>query len=101
MTEVPGPVVKFPKLSLLFVVRMLLLPLNLIPSGVYEAVDRPETRGRYDREALAPLKGRRRLGLGLALVAWLRGVTFPVSFQGHRWRGVYTEDFDRLLKLAL
>lgn len=102
MTEVLATVVKLPRLSLLLVVRLLLLPLNLIRSGVYEAVDRPDTNGRPDlREALAPLKGRRQLGLGLALVAWQRGVIFTTSFQGHRWRGVYKEDFEALMKLAL
>jgi hypothetical protein len=94
--------VKLPKLSLLFIVRVLLSPLNLIRSGVYEAIDRHDARERPDlRDLLAPVKGRRQLGLGLALVAWQRGVIFTTSFQGHRWRGVYKEDFEALLKLAL
>jgi hypothetical protein len=93
--------VKLAAFPFLLLVRVLLLPLNMFPSRIYEAVDRYDAKDRPDlREGLAPMKGRRRLGLGTAIIAWQRGVTFPVSFQGHRWRGVYKDDFEALMKFT-
>ncbi len=82
---------------------LIILPLNLIPTRVFEvyAIGDKGPKYRPDlREIHTMIKGRRRLHLGSFLIAWTSGFVMtrvPISSDGKLtcW-GIYSEDYDAI-----
>ena len=95
-----GQVVKFP---FFFVGKLIVGLLNLVPTPVFEvfgirgfnASNRPDLRSTYIQ-----VKGRRRLNLGSALVAYQRGALFKadINTEGTKCWAVFAEDYEDIQK---
>jgi len=97
-----GTAVKFP---VFIVFKSLIAILNLIPTRIYElhgargnsGTNRPDLR-----ELGSAIRGKKRLGVGSAIIAWQRGVVFTASQNPDpkvpKVCGVWTEDFEAIQK---
>ncbi|HTP53321.1 MAG TPA: hypothetical protein VMK42_21705 [Anaeromyxobacteraceae bacterium] len=90
----------------LMLAKLLLAPLNLFPSRVYEVHGYGGPfQSEQPRDLYYCVRGRQRLPLGCALIAWQRGAIFDAPLGGPgadgkepSCRGVYTDAFQAIVR---
>ncbi len=83
------------------IIKKLIIFLNLIPTNLYEihGLRGYESEDRlYLREIYIQVKGKRKLHLGHALVAYLNGMIIKATINQHgdTIYGIWTEDFKKI-----
>lgn len=85
-----------------FLFKIVITILNLIPTRIYEihGLKGNTKNQRPDlRELFIQVKGKRKLHLGHALIAYLNGqiIKAELNTEGQSQRGVWTEDYEQII----